>query len=550
MDRELIARVVLAATLATACVTGSEADESLLARAVDPASAVDEALCDVVGAAPARRLSRSEYLATVRDLFPSLDLSSLTIGSDPTEHGFENRAELLVPRPMLIEQYNTAAADIAAAAIDDPSAIVPCEPTLEAEAMCGAKFVETFGRRIFRRPLSAEELDTYTGFLNAERAAGTGLEGAVQLTLEAMLQAPQFLYRIELGEGPVEHGAVSLTRFEVATRMSYLLWGSTPDDELLARAEANELATAEQRELEARRMLADPRAARMLVEFHRQWLDFDELANEPKDRARYPEYSADLATAIREESDRFVSRVMWRGDGTIRSLLTSREAEVNPLLAELYGVAAPESGWAPVTLDPTERAGFLTRANFLASRGHALEGSPPLRGIFVLDRLLCGSAGGPPADADLSEPAATAEGERTNRQLFEERLAAPACAGCHAIFTPLGYAFEGYDAIGRHRTTDHDAPVDASGRFAQGEIDWNFTNAIELSERLAESPEVMRCAADRWYAYASGNAIDAATRCRARAFGDALVEAGGDVREMLVRYVTSDEFALRPAVMR
>jgi hypothetical protein len=503
--------------------------------------------CDSVAPAPVRRLSRSEYHATVRDLFPSLDLSSIEIGSDPTDHGFENRAALLNPQPMLIEQYNTAAAEIAVAAIEDPSAILGCTPSPDTEAECGAEFVETMGRRLFRRPLTSDEIAAYTEFLNAERAAGSGFEGAVQLTLEAMLQAPQFLYRLEFGEGA--GATVALTSYEVATRMSYLLWGSTPDDVLLDAAAANELATAEERELQARRMIEDPRAGRMIVEFHRQWLDFDEVFEEPKDETRYPEYSVELLSAIREESNRFVSRVMWAGDGALRSLLTSRETEVNGVLADLYGVPAPASGWGPVTLDAAERSGFLTRANFLASRGHKLEGSPPLRGIFVYERLLCRTPAPPPADADLSEPALGGTGDRTNRQLFEERVAAPACAGCHAFFNPLGYPFESYDAIGRYRDTDQGQAVDTTARYTSEGIDWSIADANDLSEKLAESADVTRCAGDYWYEYASGAAIDDSSRCRAEALGDALVEAGGDIREMLVRFVTTPEFTQRPAVM-
>jgi hypothetical protein len=240
---------------------------------------------------------------------------------------------------------------------------------------------------------------------------------------------------------------------------------------------------------------------------------------------------------------------MWAGDGTLRSLLTSRETEVNGVLADLYGVPAPASGWEPAMLDASERSGFLTRANFLASRGHKLEGSPPLRGIFVYERLLCRTPAPPPADADLSEPALTGMGGRTNRQLFEERVSAPACAGCHSFFNPLGYPFESYDAIGRYRSTDQGQTVDTTARYTSEGIDWAISDANDLSEKLAQSPEVMRCAGDYWYEYASGAAIDAASRCRAETLGDALVAAGGDIREMLVRFVTAPEFTQRPAVM-
>src|SRR5262245_17980092 len=175
---------------------------------------------------PVRRLSRAEYLATIHDLFPSIDISQLTIGKDPTDHGFENRAELLNPQPMLIEQYSDAAADIAAALIADPSSILPCTPADTTESACAAQFVETVGERVFRRPLTDDEKKTYTDFLSSERTAGADFNGAVQLTLEALLQAPQFLSRLEFGTADSAPDQARHTSYEVATRMSYLLWGS------------------------------------------------------------------------------------------------------------------------------------------------------------------------------------------------------------------------------------------------------------------------------------------------------------------------------------
>ena len=508
------------------------------------------ASCSDVQVAPMRRLSRAEYLASVRDLFPGVELGELAIGKDPHEHGFENRADLLNPQPLLIEQYNTAASEIAALVIEDPASVLPCAPEVAGDAACGAELIETFGARVFRRPLTAEETTTYTDFFAGELAAGSGFHGAVQLTIEALLQAPQFLYRLEFGEAdPVAPGLARLTPYEIATRMSYLLWGSGPDASLIESAEAGLLGTPAEREQEARRMLADPRARDMLVEFHRQWLDFDGLQGESKDPTTYPTYDAALEASIRQESDRFVGNVIWKGDGTVRSLLTSTTAEVDAPLAQLYGVAPPESGWAEVTLDPAQRSGLLTRANFLASRAHKVAGSPPLRAVFILERLLCQSPPAPPADADLSEPAAESGGEgKTNRQLFEERLAPDACKACHQTFTDLGYAFENYDAIGQYRDQDNGLPVDATGQFSLGDIDWQMTGALDLSDLLAESAEVQRCVARFWFEYALGRARESFDSCRVDALGEALADAQGDVRELLVAIVKEPDFAVRPVV--
>jgi hypothetical protein len=507
-------------------------------------------LCTAVAPSPVRRLSRAEYRATVRDLFPGVSVD-YDLVSDPAEHGFENRAELLTPQPLLIEQYSDVAAEVAAQAIVDTASWMPCDPGVDGEDACARTFLSEIGERIFRRPLTADEVDRYSAFIAAESALAD-FETGVQLALEAMLQAPQFLYRMEVGDpagASSLDGAVALSAWEVATRMSYLFWGSTPDDVLLDKARAGELSTPEEREAEARRLLDDPRAAGMLVEFHRQWLDFDQIADEPKDPDRYPEYTSALSDAIREESDRFVSRVMWQGEGTVEALLTSRETEVNDVLAELYGVPAPSGGgWAEATLEEAERAGILTRASFLTGRAHRLEGSPPLRGVFVYERILCRTPPSPPPDADLTEPASSSGSTAmTNRQLFEERTSPTACRGCHSTFDGLGNAFEHYDAIGRFRAVDNGQPVDPTGTFSADGETWTIDDAIDLSGHLATSDEALGCVAGHWFDYVSGQQSSAEDQCRVAAVYDAFSASGGDIRELLVAFATRPELAHRSA---
>ncbi len=485
--------------------------------------------------APLRRLSHAEYVATLNDLFPGLQIGRPTLVRDPGEDGFENRAKLLNPSPLLVEQYSAIAVDVAIKAIAKPSAILPCTPTPATEVACGAQFVDTFGARVFRRPLTVDEKKSYTDHFNAERAAGSGFNGAVQLTIENMLQSPQFLYRLEFGQP-------KLSPYEIASRMSYLVWGGPPDAPLLDRARTSQLDLPAEREKEARRMLADPRARGMLVEFHRQWLDLDRIDREAKDPKTYPLYNDALKAAMREESDRLVAAVM-KVDGTLRSLFTSARTEVNAALAKFYGAPAPVSGWAETALNPMERSGFLTRPNFLASQAHLIEGSPPLRAIFILERLLCQHLPPPPADADLSEPAAQGgTARKTNRQLFEERIQPAACAGCHALFQPLGNAFENYDAIGRYRTMDNGLPVDARAQFRLDTTDWQFNGAIELSQKLGDSSLVQSCVARHWFEYAQGRPEEAADGCRIKEIETAFAAARGDVRELLVAIVKGPEF--------
>jgi hypothetical protein len=509
-----------------------------------------------IAPAPLRRLSYAEYQATTTDLLGALKAAPIVLSRDPDEHGFENRATLLNPSPMLVEQWGDGAiaAGLAASTATAGASIVPCAPKTAAdEAPCGVQFIQQFGAKAFRRPLTTEEVADYTAFFEGERA-NSNFAGAVQLTTEAFLQSPQFLYRMELGDPATkEADRIKLTSYEIATRLAYLAWGSAPDAMLLtAAATPNGLDDAATREAHARRLLKDARAGQMMVEFHRQWLDLDHIAKEPKDPKTYPKYDAALESAIREETDRFVRKVMWQGTGTLSAFLTSTDTEVNAPLAALYGVAAPAAtatSWVAASLDPTQRAGFLTRANFLAGRAHQLEGSPPLRSVFVRDRLLCLPALMPPADANLSEPAAmpgaTAE---TNRQLFEDRIAPATCKGCHTIINPMGYGLENYDAVGAYRTMDNGLPVDATGSINSTDVDGPFTGGVELSKKLAGSKTVAACVTQNWYAYAEGRDLGTADSCRLAKLNLSLADAGGDVRELLVAIVTSPEFIYRDPV--
>jgi mono/diheme cytochrome c family protein len=325
--------------------------------------------------------------------------------------------------------------------------------------------------------------------------------------------------------------------------------GTMPDQTLFDAAKANRLGTATEIEAQARRMVADPKLRGSMLEFHRQWLELDRLEREAsKDPTLYPTFTAALKNAVREESDRFVAAVMVDGDGSLRALLTSPTTFVNADLAKLYGVAAPASGWAAATLKPAERAGILTRANFLASHAHALSGSPPLRAVAIMRRLMCTSLPPPPGDADTSPPKPQpGDAPKTNRQLFEARTAG-SCQGCHGIIDPLGFGLENYDAIGGYRTMDNGFAVNAAGIIKGTDVDGPFTGGVELSQKLAASKTVASCAAKTWFEYGIGRDVGTADACRLAKLNLALSEAGGDVRELLVSLVKSPEFIYRTPI--
>jgi len=509
---------------------------------IDPFNPPD-GLCDdagpMLGDIPIRRLSRVEYENTVTDLLYGLRLAGPEIPADSAESGFENASRQLSAPALLVERYELTAAAAAEAAMADAATrdrILGCSAwgTAAEQSACTDTFLSGFGPRAFRRPLTGEERDFFIAFIE-DKTALIDYEAAIELAIMVFMQSPSFSYRIELGSD----GAVS--PFEMASRLSYLLWQSMPDEVLLAAAAADELRTPEQLEAQARRMLDEPRAREAMIDFHRQWLDFDRVIDEPKDAIMFPAWGPELRDSVREESDRFVGSV-FDGDGTLRTLFTSRRAWVDGPLADLYGLD-PVSEWTEVELPAGERSGILTRADYLAGHAHETNGSPILRGVFIIDRLLCRDLGAPPVDADTSLPEPDPEaGPMTNRMLFEERTSPDVCQGCHAFIDGLGMGFEHYDSLGRFRVEDNTLPVDASGDISGTDVDGTFTDAIELSEMLAESETVTDCVAQNWVRYAVGRRAVGEDACLIERAQTSLRDHDGDVRELLIAIVTSPDF--------
>jgi hypothetical protein len=493
------------------------------------------------GPAPLRRLTHTQYNNTVRDLFPGVTLPLQTIAVDPKVNGFENNADVQTPSALLIEQYQRAALAITEAAWATPEAFLPCTADGGGEPQqCGHTFLLDFGARAFRRPLTADEEAAFLGFFD-QQLAETNFTVALQLATQALLQSPPFLYFLEFGGEPIEGGeAVALSGHELAARLSYFLWDSMPDAQLFAAADAGDLDTAEG-------LLADSKARGALVNFHRQWFDFDGVALINPDAATYPTYSPELRTAMRAELDRFVEATLFEGPGTFASLLTATETEVDASLAAVYGVDPPPPGeWAPAVLDPAQRSGILTRAGFLARTAHAVHPSPVKRGVFVLARLLCVPPAPPPANVNTNPPDEGEPGQpKTNRERYAKHTAQAECAACHTTIDGVGFGFEHYDALGRWRDLDNGEPVDASGELIGTDVDGTFDGAIELSEKLATSTQAHDCVVSQVYRYALGRGTGVADLCSLDDLRTQFAEASGDVRALLLAVVSSDAFRTR-----
>jgi hypothetical protein len=494
---------------------------------------------DVVAApAPLRRLTNEEYNNSVRDLLGDTSRPADAFPPDEAIGGFENNTVSPVTQ-VLVERYMSAAEGLAAAAAGRLDKIAPC-PDGEPHEACARKFIDAFGRLAFRRPLDDGEREALVA-IYAEKEGRSGYAPAIQLVIEAVLQSPKFLYRLEPADerGPRTR---ALTGYEIATRLSYFIWASTPDAELLDAAAAGRLTAPEDIGRAARRLLSDGRAVDGVKSFHRQWLGLRALGTASKDSALYPAFTPELKRAMVEETLRFSAHAVFEGGDTVSALLTSKKTFVNAPLAKLYGVPPPPGdGFALVDLPPSERSGLLTQASVMAVLASAEETSPVLRGKFVREKLLCQRVPPPPPSVSIALP--KFDPKLSKKERFAQHRMDPSCAGCHKRMDPIGFGFEHYDAIGAWRTVDGAFPVDAAGMLSgTSDAAGPFDGAVALGTRLAASQQVRRCFATQWFRAALGRGERDEDAASLEGAYQVFARAGFDVRELIVAIATSDAF--------
>ncbi|MDX2018776.1 MAG: DUF1592 domain-containing protein [Deltaproteobacteria bacterium] len=494
------------------------------------------------GPKPLRRLTRDEYNNTVRDLLGDSTAPAAAFADDVRgEGGFysPNRVS-----GVETSAYRDAAETLASAAVQRTPALANCSG---AEPICADAFIESFGRKAFRRPLSAVENQSLKALYTKVRAEPLKAphKEAIQILIAAMLQAPQFLYHWEATSSARERDGslVKLDGFEIASRLSYFLWSSMPDDELLSAAAAGELDSQSKVAEHAERLLADKRASSTVSSFFAQLLDLERVPGLVKDQSAYPAFNKDLAKAMVAEADAFVKYAVL-DDGKYETLLTSPVSFINADLAMLYGKAGVSGAELRKTeLNRDQRFGLLTQGAFLAGQANTYETSPVLRGKLVLTRLLCETVPPPPPDVDTS--LGTPQPGQQTRERYESHSTNASCAGCHKTLDPFGFAFESYDGIGRYRTMDAGRPVRTDGKVSLPSGDISFSNAKELVSLIAKSPEGLGCMATQWLRFGLGRADDAADEgSRERALA-AFKQAGGNFRELLLSIVKSKTFRYR-----
>lgn len=496
------------------------------------------------GPAPLHPLTRFQYDNAVRDLLGDATQPAQAFPPENEVDGYRTIAAANQANPRLVETYITAAEAVAGAAVQQRlNDVAPCA-TGSDPGQCGVDFIKSFGRRAFRRPLSDAEVAPLAGLFAA--GSSQGYAQGIQLVIQAVLQSPQFLYRVDALKAPtVETGAVALSGYELAGRLSFALWGSLPDSALLDAADQGKLVTPADVEREARRMLSDARAHDVIRDFSEQWLQLSRLDGAA--RVGTDLGTDQLNTALRQSLVTFLDQTYLAGQGDFQQLFKSPTVWLDSTLAPLYGGAAA-SGFTAQTL-PEPRAGILTQPALLTILSHSDQTAPVIRGVFVRERFLCLQVQPPPPNLNPVPP--KLDPTATTRERFRQHTEQAACSGCHQLIDAVGFGFERYDQLGRYRATENGLDVDESGALigtGDSSLDGPFSGAVDLAERLANSSMARDCLAKHWYTYTFGRLVTPEDSCSLAQVQRRFAGANGDLKELLVALTQSDSFLYRPAI--
>lgn len=495
-----------------------------------------------------RRLNRAEYDNTIRDLLGlELDLSQ-DFPTDDVGAGFDNIGDVLTLPPILFEKYLDAAERVADAAFANEQArqrILKYTPNNESERVeVVRKNVEQFAERAYRRPLAPAEKDRLFAIMAAAWDQNLSVEEIFKTVVAAILTNPNFLYRIEADpEELPEDGIRPLNSFELASRMSYFIWSSMPDDELFAVARSGELLNREIRNAQVQRMLADPKAQALVDNFAGQWLQLRDVARLTPDNELFPGFDAELRAAMQLETETFFLHLMQQN----RSLLDFLNADytfVNERLARHYGmtdIQGPDFRQVPL---PEGRRGVLTHASILMLTSNPTRTSPVKRGKWILENILAEPP--PPAPPNVPELEEGVETLGSLREQMEQHRANPSCSVCHRTMDALGFGLENFDPIGGWRDRDGRFDIDASGELPGGR---KFDGAGELMLILSEEKkqEFCRCIIKKMLTFAIGRGLESYDRCAVNEILSALEQNEYRFGTLVAEIISSEPFMLREA---
>ena len=494
------------------------------------------------------RLNRAEYNNTIRDLLGIKFTPADDVGFPPDDvgYGFDNIGDVLSMSPILMEKYLAAAEKVVEKAFADPQArkriMDPVVPEKYKSERKSVQVLGVFATRAWRRPITDDELKRLEALFDVAFRNGETIQGGVQLAIQAVLVSPHFLFRIEADPDPIKPNAVrTLNEWELATRLSYFLWSSMPDEELFKQAREGTLR--QNLDAQVQRMLKDPKSKALVENFAGQWLQTRNLQTFTPDPKMFPTFNEKLRQAMLKETELYFETIV-REDRSILEFIDSDYTFVNETLAKHYDIPDVKGNeFRKVKLPDDRRGGVLTQASILAITSNPTRTSPVKRGKWILDNILGTPPPPPPPGVEELKEGEQQELKGSLRQRMEQHRANPSCATCHQRMDPLGFGFENFNAIGGWRTQDGTHEIDPSGELPTGQ---KFKGPAELRAILKErQDDFAKCLTDKMLTYALGRGTERYDRCTVEDVARTLKKNDYRFSILVLEIVKSDPFQKR-----
>ena len=450
-----------------------------------------------------RRLTRGELQRSLDDIFPQLKGKwTVSIAEAESPLGFDNDPAVLSVGGQVAGKLLDTATELATALVADDALpqVLPCA-TSKADRSCAQTFLDQYGRRLFRRPLSQADQDRYLSFFDA-RLLASDFKSALRWMTVGLIQSPHAIYRREVGT--LSGSEYQLTPHEIAGELAYMFTGTTPTPELLAKADAGQLDSPEHLTEIAGQLLATPGGQDTLQRFFKGWLSYDQLPGSLPNVSGFTAIAPDMV----KETQSFIQQVVISERGGPRELLTASYTTPSQALAQFYNLPAPSADYAKVERPEGRGVGVLAQGSLITAHSHEAASSPTLRGLLVFERILCGQR--PQVPDNVPTLVAASPGVKTTRQRYEEQhmAAGSSCKACHKLFDPLGFGFEHYDEAGRFRDQEVGLPINSSGSLMDGNTElFKFSGLDELAKNLSTQERVALCSSGYVNAFAFANAV-------------------------------------------
>ena len=502
------------------------------------------------GRVTVHRLNIVEYNNTVRDLLGDTTQPANDFPDDTGGGNFDNNADVLSTSPLLFEKLEAAAETLANTALTAGSAtrarIIPCNDATVGDAACATTVLTAFARKAWRRPATSDELSRLTAFVPLARAHGDGFDQGIALAVRAVLLSPNFMFRPELDPDPTASAPRLLNGYEIASRLSYFLWSSMPDDALATAADGGQLGDVASIQQQAGRMLADPKAAALVANMGGQWFGLYKMANVSPSPTSFPTFDAGLAAAMTQETTLFLGDFFFLDSLSFMDAIDAPWTYANARLAQHYGLTGVAgTAFKKVSLMGSNRAGLLTQASILTTTSLPTRTSPVKRGYWALTNILCTPPPPPPDNIPPLDNTVVPPGSSLRTQL-DAHVANPVCGACHNLMDPIGFGLEHFDAIGAWRDRDGTAVIDATGVLPDKTM---FDGAVQLAAGLKKNTtSVSACVTQKMFAYSLGRDPVPADRCQTTQLISSFAGGNYNFRSLIMTMIASDTFRMRRPV--